>query len=63
VITVEAEDGQAGRGVFRRAELFIRVSGDAVLRAEESYDLDAWGVGKDVDRGALLIVEPGVIGD
>jgi hypothetical protein len=34
-----------------------------MLRAEESYDLDAWGVGKDVDRGALLIVEPSVIGD
>jgi len=63
VIAVEAEDGQAGRGVFGRAELFIGVSGDAMLRTEEGHDLHAGSVGEDVDRGALLIVEPGVIGN
>ena len=30
---------------------------------EEGHDLDTGGVGEDVDRGALLIVESGVIGD
>jgi hypothetical protein len=63
VVAVKAEDGETGRGVLGGRKLFVGVSGDAVFRAEEGYDLHAGGMGEDVDRGSFLVVKPSVIGD
>jgi hypothetical protein len=63
MVSIEAEDRQAGGRIFGRRKLFVGVAGDAVFRAEEGYNLHPGSVSEDVDRGALLIIETGVIGD
>jgi hypothetical protein len=60
---VQAVSRKTRGTVARRGNLFVEVTGEAVLGAEERDEVHAGRVRKEIDRGAALRIEASVIGD
>src|SRR5262245_36153521 len=60
---VEAVNAHPGHGIGCVADiLLVQGAEDSVLRADDSRQLDSWGVGQSVDGALALAVEAGLVG-